>query len=249
MNQSALRHPQLERHWLIMQKRLLASACALAATLALSAVHAQSSQPTEHDAVSAASVAAQRKAEHERIRDERAALKSQRQRDESACYQRFSVEDCLRGVRAQAREAEVRLRNQEFALNDAERKEKAAERLRSIEEKQSAVRAAPSAGEGGGATLRHPPRGAEPAASRAQREQDAERRALVQRDRTQAQAHEQSVRNADSAERAAKARARQEEAVKAAQERRARVEKARADAAAAGRVPAAPLPTASDPVR
>ncbi len=232
-----------------MRKRLLASACLLAATLVVTAAQAQSPQPTEHDAVAAASVAAQRKAAHERIRDERTALKAQRQRDESACYQRFSVEDCLRGVRAQAREAEIRLRNQEFALNDAERKEKAAERLRSIEEKQSAARAAPSAGDGGGATLRHPPRAAEPAASRAQREQDAERRALVQRDRSQAQAHEQSVRNTDNAERAAKARARQAEAVKAAQERRTRVEKARADAAASGRVPAAPLPTASDGTR
>ena len=82
---------------------------------------------------------AHRKAQHARIREERTALAASRQRDEAACYQRFAVEDCLREVRVKVRGVENLLRSQEIELNDVERREKAAERLRVIEEKQSAV--------------------------------------------------------------------------------------------------------------
>ncbi|MFN4120826.1 hypothetical protein [Acidovorax sp.] len=223
-------------------------AVVLALLSALPSVQAATAQTSEQEATPLEVASAQRKAEHERIRAERAALQTQRQRDEAVCYQKFSVEDCLRGVRAQVRDAETRLRNREIALNDAERKEKAAERLRAIEEKQGAVSSAASAAGGvPGTTLRHPSRAADAATIKAQKDQDAERRALAQRDRVQAQAQEQLARNADNAERAAKARARQAEALRAADERRARVEKARADAASAGRVPAAPLPAAPLP--
>lgn len=191
--------------------------------------------------------AAHRKAEHERIHSERAAITAKRQQDEAACYQRFSVENCLRDVRAKVRDAETRLRNQEIELNDAERKEKAAERLRSIEEKTKGVPAAPAQGGAPGASLRGAP-AANPQSNKAtmsQREHDAERRAQDQRNRVQTQATEQATRNTQNADRAAKARARQAEVIKAAEERRARVEKSQADAAAAGRTPAAPLPAST----
>lgn len=81
-------------------------------------------------------VQAQRQAEREHIHQERQAIAATRKREETACYRRFAVEDCLRDVRTQARRAELQLRGRELQLNDAERKEKAAERLRSIEEKQ-----------------------------------------------------------------------------------------------------------------
>lgn len=187
--------------------------------------------------------AAQRKAGHERIRHEREALAAGRQKDEAACYQRFAVEDCLRGVRARAREADDRLRAQEVELNDAERREKAAERLRSIEERQKAVPAPLPQGQKADGMVRKPP--ADPQAAKAQRDHDAELRAQQQRSRVQQQSSEQAQRAAANADRAAKARTRHAEALKAADERRARVEKSQADAVAQGRKPAAPLPAAS----
>lgn len=218
-------------------------ACALAfLCVAASTAGAQPAEVAGDPAKAVA--AAHRKAEHELIRNERAAIIAQRQQDEAACYQRFSVEDCLRGVRAQVRDAETRLRNYELELNDAERKEKAAERLRSIEEKTKGVPAAPAQGGMPSASVRGAPV-ANPQATRAQREHDAERRAQDQRNRVQNQATEQATRNTENADRAAKARARQADVIKAAQERRTRVEKSQADAAAAGRKPAAPLPAES----
>lgn len=218
-------------------------------TLPLTSVWAQAVAAPEDNGLAIA--AAHRKAEHERIRHEREALSAMRQKEEAACYQRFAVEDCLRGIRAKARDAEDRLRAQEVGLNDAERKEKAAERLRSIEEKQKAVPAMPPAGKGADAVLRKTP--TDPQTTKAQRDHDAEQRAQQQRSRAQVQASEQATRAAVSADRAAKARARHAEALKAAEERRARVGKSQADAAAQGHKPAAPLPApttaASTPLR
>ena len=222
---------------------VFASALTCLAVVA-SAAGAQPAEVVDDPAKAMSAAAAHRKAEHERIHSERAAITAQRQQDEAACYQRFSVEDCLRSVRAKVRDAESRLRNQEIELNDAERKEKAAERLRSIEEKTKGVPAAPAQGGMPGASVRGAPV-ANPQSNKAtmaQREQDAKRRAQDQRNRVQTQAAEQATRNTQNADRAAKARARQAEVIKAAEERRARVEKSQADAAAAGRKPAAPLP-------
>ena len=109
------------------------------------------------------------------------ALAAVRQRDEAACYKQFAVEDCLRSVRTKAREAGDRLRAQEVELNDAERREKAAERLRSIEEKQKAVPPPAARGQGTDATVRKTP--ASPASTKAQRDHEAEQRAQLQRNR------------------------------------------------------------------
>ena len=211
----------------------------LAALLAASAMAQAAPAAPEEEAGSPphAAAAAQRKAEHERIRHERDALKAQQVQDEAACYQRFAVEDCLRGVRARARDAEGRLRTQEIMLNDAERKEKAADRLKAIEEKQRPV---PAEAKAPDAVLRKPP------ATQAQRDHDAALRAEQQRSHVQKQTDGQARRAADSAERASQARTRHAETLKAAEERRARVEKARVDAEAQGRKPAAPLPAASE---
>jgi len=220
-------------------KILRCLASSLAALLAASAMAQAAPAAPEEEAGSHphAAAAAQRKAEHERIRHERDVLKAQQVKDEAACYQRFAVEDCLRGVRARARDAEGRLRTQEIMLNDAERKEKAADRLKTIEEKQRPV---PAEAKGPDAVLRKPP------TTQAQRDHDAALRAEQQRSRVQRQTDAQARRAADSAERAAQARTRHAETLKAAEERRARVEKARVDAEAQGRKPAAPLPAASE---
>ena len=202
---------------------------------------------TEAGADSASSsAAAHRKTERDRIAREREALTARRQQEEAVCYQRFAVEDCLRGVRVKARETHDRLRAQEIELNDAERREKAAERLRAIEDKQTAVLPAAKRAE---AQVRKP--SADPDAAKAQRDSEAHQRAQQQNRRAQAQATEQATRAAANADRAAQSRAKHEQALQAAEERRARVEKSRADALAQGRKPAAPLPTpaASAPMR
>lgn len=202
-------------------------------------VSAESPAPRNGDA------ATSRKAEHERIRRERDAVQAQRLRDESACYQRFAVEDCLRGVRAQARDAQGRLRTQEIELNDAERKEKAAERLQSIEEKQRSVPPPAKEGEAASETVLRNDRLVSKADGKTQRDHDAAARAAEQRTHVQKQAQEQAARAQANAQRSVQARAQHERALQAAQERRARAEKARADAAAQGRKPAAPLPASS----
>lgn len=181
----------------------------------------------------------QRKAEHEQIRHARETLKAQQIKDEAACYQRFAVDDCLRAVRAKVRDAEARLRTQEILLNDAERKEKAADRLKAIEEKQRSLPDQPAQEKNPRAVLRKSP------SNQVQRDQDAALRADKQRSRAQQQADELERRTADNAERAAQARTRHAEKLKAAEERRARVEKAQADAAAHHGKSAAPLPAGS----
>ncbi|MBW8462981.1 hypothetical protein [Acidovorax sp.] len=106
-------------------------------------------------------------------------------------------------------------------------------------------------GQGTDATVRKTP--ASPASTKAQRDHEAEQRAQLQRNRVQQHDGEQAARAAVQADRAAQARVRHAETLKAADERRARVEKSKADAAAKGHPPAAPLPAparvASSPAR
>lgn len=233
----------------MMQRGCFAAALTALLVLPVAPVWAQATDGTPDSTLTAA--AAHRRAEHDRIRHEREALAAARQRDEAACYKQFAVEDCLRGVRTKAREAGDRLRAQEVELNDAERREKAAERLRSIEEKQKAVPPPASRGQGTDATVRKTL--ADPANTKAQREHDAEQRAQLQRNRAQQHDSEQAARAAVQADRASQARVRHAETLKAADERRARVEKSQADAAAKGHPSAAPLPAparvASSPAR
>ena len=102
----------------------------------------------------------------------------------------------------------------------------------------------PSAGSGAAsAVVRKPSQ--DPQGLKSQRDHEAELRAQQQRIKVQKQAQEQAARTSGNAERAAEARARHAQTLQAAQERRDRVEKSRAEAAAQGRVPAAPLPAGS----
>lgn len=203
---------------------------------------AQSAQPASPPQLHSAAQA-QRQAERDHILQERQAIAATRKREETACYRRFAVEDCLRDVRTQGRRAELQLRGRELQLNDAERKERAAERLRSIEENQRVApdRSQPQVsarGEGRSAP-------ASVANLRTQHQRDAQQRAEQQRARQQSSAENQAQRARENAERAATARARHAENVKSAQERRERLQKTQAESAAAGRKPAAPLPASS----
>lgn len=51
------------------------------------------------------------------------------EKQEAACYARFAVNDCLRKVRAHQREARDIQRRKEIKQKDAERKEKAQQKL------------------------------------------------------------------------------------------------------------------------
>lgn len=90
---------------------------------------------------------AQAQQEDASVAAERARLKAERERveagyksEEKACYGKFAVNDCLGKARATRRAAVDDLRRQEIALNDVERKRKAAERRRSIDDKEEVQR-------------------------------------------------------------------------------------------------------------
>lgn len=58
-------------------------------------------------------------------------------KQEAACYARFAVNDCLRKVRADQRKARDVQRRKEIELKNAERKEKAQQKLERLTEKSS----------------------------------------------------------------------------------------------------------------
>lgn len=169
-----------------------------------------------------------RTAERERIRRERQAIDQSLQHAQAACYQRFAVEDCLRAARRRAREDLAVLRQQESMMDDSERRERAALRLRSIEERQS-IRAAE-------ALPASVPRASPPQASQAA----LPRVRPPVRDPETTHANKEERRQALQ-QRAAAERQRQAEKLQATQERKVRVQQRQAQDAARGRKPAAPL--------
>lgn len=98
-------------------------------------VHAQ---PADADAVNRQPIDSG--AELSRLQAQRAHEEARYEKEEAACYARFAVTDCLREVRARRRETLALLRQQEVALNDAQRKQKALEQLERIKEKTSPQR-------------------------------------------------------------------------------------------------------------
>lgn len=76
-------------------------------------------------------------AQRERIAAERSQAEAAFQDREKECYRKFAVTDCLNAAKAQRRQVLADLRRQEISLNDAQRKRKAAEHLRSIEQRSS----------------------------------------------------------------------------------------------------------------
>lgn len=76
-------------------------------------------------------------AERARIQSERDQAEQRFRQEQRACNGKFNVTDCLNEAKAKRREKLSDLRRQEVALNDQERKHKAAERLKEIEERRS----------------------------------------------------------------------------------------------------------------
>lgn len=107
-------------------------------------------------------------AERDRISAERARVEAAFIEREKACYGKFAVNDCIDAARALRREAVADLRRQEILLNDAQRKRKADERLRELEERKAeqarrpASAAAPQAGPAPAPAAPRPARPAQP---------------------------------------------------------------------------------------
>ncbi len=187
---------------------------------------------------------AQRDSARARIAAERQAIAQRLSQQEVACYQRFAVEDCLRKARTQARTEDNALRREELEINDAERREKSANRLRSIEKNMQEPRAkAPVDGKlrsseaAPDATLSA---GSSAAQVSTQRAQQARERAQAQSQHQQSHAAEQARKQAMEAERRAAARARYEAKQLRAQQRR---EQAKGEELSKPK--AAPLPPAA----
>jgi len=79
--------------------------------------------------------AAQGAGERTRIAQERSRVEAEFAARQKACYGKFAVNDCIEEANAVRREALADLRRQEIALNDQERRRRAAERQRELEDK------------------------------------------------------------------------------------------------------------------
>lgn len=169
-------------------------------------------------------------AERAEIVRQRALIEQQHVADDKLCYQKFSVEGCLADAREKARLKDVPLRTRELEINDIERKERAATKLKDIEDKKAKNAAVPMKSqkrEDVGKNLPSPTGvGAKPPvdeqAVQAQRQSEAQQRASKQADYQRR--HDQSRAHADQgrAEREAKARAAREAKIKEAADHKAR---------------------------
>ena len=78
-------------------------------------------------------------AERARLASARAGVQQRFQDDESACWRRFAVNDCVREARARRRAAADALRAQDLALNELERQRRTEARRRQLEGKRKAA--------------------------------------------------------------------------------------------------------------
>ncbi|MGE6212458.1 hypothetical protein [Comamonas aquatica] len=179
--------------------------------------------------------AQQRAQERQDILHTRSQIDARRVEGEKACWQRFAVDNCLREVRAQAREQDTALRERELRINSEERQEKASERLRAIEQKQREKHApAPmtsSTKQGAQPAVKTP---AELAREQQERQTAAQQRAV-------AQAQREAAHTAGVAEREAKSEAERAQRVQALQDKQKAAEARRARGAEPRR--GEPLPT------
>lgn len=176
--------------------------------------------------------------ERARIQHEIRATQQILRQEEIACYQRFAVEDCLRKARQSARQTQTDLRQQEAALDAADRRQRAVQRRQEIALRESAHAA--EAAELAPATMRakDAPR---PQPVRVPQKPPRDDLGRDQQDKRKAHRANQAKAVSAQAAEAAQARQLREKNKAAAAERRARLQQSQADDAAAGRVPAAPL--------
>lgn len=118
-----------------MKKLIVLMLCAAWFLLA----HAQPANPSAVAASASSVQTAQtaRDVQRGRIGAERMRLQSAIAADEAACHRKFLANNCLDKVRLGSREALAELRRQEIALNDQERKTRAAAQIQKTEAKSS----------------------------------------------------------------------------------------------------------------
>lgn len=179
--------------------------------------------------------AQQRAQERQDILHTRSQIDARRVEGEKACWQRFAVDNCLREVRAQAREQDTALRERELRINSEERQEKASERLRAIEQKQREKHApAPMTSS--------TKQGAQPAVKTpAELAREQQERQTAAQQRAAAQVQREAAHTAGVAEREAKSEAERAQRVQALQDKQKAAEARRARGAEPRR--GEPLPT------
>jgi colicin import membrane protein len=181
-------------------------------------------------------------AERARLKSERATVELAFKAEEKACYGKFAVNDCLSVAKARRRTAMSDLRRQEISINDAERKRKAAQRIRDDEEHAAAERRRDESQRAKAveSDKQRQRDAADKAATRAS--QDATRPAKAAQRQEQLEKHkaEQDAARSRKASEEAHNRERYERRLAQAEERRAKLEKKLAERQ---KPPAAPLPT------
>lgn len=167
------------------------------------------------------------------MHQEHARIDAQLKTAETACYQRFAVEDCLRVARHQARQAQDALRVRQHRLDEQERQQRAAQRLQTIQERQrnhspTGVALSPAkATKAGNAANNH-------FARRPPAHRPTPAPAVVS-----AQRH---IRQREAAQQAAQAQQRQRDKQAVAQEHKQNVQREQIQRAQSGKPTAAPLP-------
>jgi colicin import membrane protein len=184
-------------------------------------------------------------AERARIAAERAHAEATYQAQAKVCWGKFAVNDCLATAKARRREVLADLRRQEVALNDEERRQRAAQHQRDIEERTAPVPRAAQPGHAGPEQTQREQDAAERAAARASKEAEHGARpdpAVQARERAARTRQMQAGKQAELAQRESEAAEnvqRREAQEQEAREHRESVERRQAQR---GKPPAKPLP-------
>lgn len=182
-------------------------------------------------------------AQRARIAAERGQAEATYQAQEKECYRKFAVTDCLNAAKAERRQVLADLRRQEISLNDAERKRKAAEHLRSIEQRSSSEKQRQQANQGAKGLGEYRERealAARKAADKASADASRPARAAAQQEEVARRQAEAGADRSRRAEEAAQNVKRRKERLAQAEERRASRDKRLAERT---KPPADPLPT------
>ena len=163
---------------------------------------------------------------------QRAKVEQAYDQDRAACYQRFWVNPCLREAKAKRRLLIEDLRRQEIVLGDTQRRERGAEQLQRIDERQTEE-----------ANEQARERREQALQQAQERREQSEQKQREREAMTAPEPREPGVRNAPKELQKSSAREAFDEKQRAAAEKKAQVERALADKAAKPVVPGAP-PTA-----
>lgn len=184
-------------------------------------------------------------AERARIAAERGRVEADFKAQERVCWGKFAVNQCLSEAKAKRRAALADLRRQEIGLNDEQRKQRGAERLRELEERGAKEAQPRTPGQPASSQPERDAQAAERAATRASKEADRAARtdpaieARERAERSRESAARKAAEGGDRARQAAENVRERERREKEAAAHRADVERRLAERQKA---PARPLP-------